>query len=167
MKTPAKGGTVLETRTGFLISQIKLAQRRVFQRLLQANGVEEFNGPQGSILYVLWQEDGIPIVELVRQTGLAKNTLTAMLERMERSGLVCRNPGAKDRRKTLICLTDRARGLEERYNQVSQQMNRLFFEGFSAGEMGELEGYLDRIVENLRRAEKTIQDEKKGGSYDN
>jgi len=28
-------------------------QGRVFERLLQACGVEEFNGPQGRILYVL------------------------------------------------------------------------------------------------------------------
>ena len=73
----------IETRTGFLISQIKQVQGRVFQRLLAASGVEAFNGPQGRILYVLWQEDGVPIARLARKTGLAKNTLTAMLARME------------------------------------------------------------------------------------
>lgn len=149
-----------------MISQIKLTQGRVFQRLLQTCGVEEFNGPQGNILYVLWQRDGVPIVELVQRTGLAKNTLTAMLERMEQSGLVCRKQSADDRRKTLVCLTDKARGLENRFDQVSQRMNQLFFQGFSAGEIGELEGYLDRIVENLRRAEKDIKNEKKGDSHD-
>ena len=53
----------METRTGFLISQIKQVQARVFQRLLLDIGVEEFNGPQGHILYVLWQKDEVPIVE--------------------------------------------------------------------------------------------------------
>ena len=43
----------MQTRTGFLISQIKQLQGRVFQRLLTESGVEEFNGPQGRILYVL------------------------------------------------------------------------------------------------------------------
>ena len=69
----------MESRTGFLISQIKQVQARIFQRLLQESGVEEFNGPQGRILYVLWQKDEVPIVELSQKTGLAKNTLTAML----------------------------------------------------------------------------------------
>lgn len=144
----------LETRTGFLITQIKLAQRRIFQKLLQNCGVEDFNGPQGNILYVLWQKDSIPIVEIAEKTGLAKNTLTVMLDRMEESGLVFRKQSEDDRRKALICLTEKARGLEKDYNLVSQQMNDLFFRNFSEKEIEELEKYLDRIMENLLLAEK-------------
>lgn len=149
-----EGGTLLETRTGFLISQIKLTQRRVFQKLLQNCGVEDFNGSQGNILYVLWQKDRVPIVEIAEKTGLAKNTLTAMLERMEEGGLICRVQGVDDRRKSLICLTEKARGLKEDYDRVSQQMNDLFFQDFSREEIEELEKYLNRIMENLRQAEK-------------
>ncbi len=149
-----EGGTPLETRTGFLISQIKLTQRRVFQKLLQNCGVEDFNGSQGNILYVLWQKDRVPIVEIAEKTGLAKNTLTVMLERMEEGGLICRVQGVDDRRKSLICLTEKARGLKEDYDRVSQQMNDLFFQDFSREEIEELEKYLNRIMENLRQAEK-------------
>lgn len=156
-----EGGTFLETRTGFLISQIKLTQRRVFQKLLQNCGVEEFNGPQGNILYVLWQKDMVPIVEIAQKTGLAKNTLTVMLARMEENGLVFRKQSADDRRKTLVCLTEMAYGLEKDYNRVSQQMNELFFQDFSAKEIEELEKYLDRIMENLQRAEKENQNGRK------
>lgn len=48
---------MIETRGGFLISQIKQIQGRIFGRLLVEAGIEEFNGAQGRILYVLWQED--------------------------------------------------------------------------------------------------------------
>ena len=149
-----EGGTPLETRTGFLISQIKLTQRRVFQKLLHNCGVEDFNGSQGNILYVLWQKDRVPIVEIAEKTVLAKNTLTVMLERMEVGGLICRVQGVDDRRKSLICLTEKARGLKEDYDRVSQQMNDLFFQDFSREEIEELEKYLNRIMENLRQAEK-------------
>lgn len=147
----------LETRTGFLISYIKQVQGRVFERLLQACGVEEFNGPQGHILYVLWKSEGIPIVELAQKTGLAKNTLTAMLCRMEEKGLIRREASASDRRQSLISLTPRARALEERYNQVSKQMNSLFFQDFEKKEIEELEQYLDRIVSNLERTEQALK----------
>ncbi|HBC96664.1 MAG TPA: MarR family transcriptional regulator, partial [Clostridium sp.] len=60
-----------ETNGGFLISQIKRVQGRIFQKLLNQAGIEEFNGAQGRILYVLWQKDSIPIVELSKKTGLA------------------------------------------------------------------------------------------------
>lgn len=147
----------LETRTGFLISHIKQVQGRVFDRLLQACGVEEFNGPQGRILYVLWQNEGIPIVELAQKTGLAKNTLTVMLGRMEEKGLICREVSASDRRQSLISLTPKARALETRYNQVSQQMNSLFFQNFEESEIKELEQYLDRVVSNLERTEQALK----------
>lgn len=147
----------LETRTGFLISHIKQVQGRVFDRLLQTCGVDEFNGPQGHILYVLWKSEGIPIVELAQKTGLAKNTLTAMLCRMEENGLICREISASDRRQSLISLTPQARALEKRYNQVSQQMNSLFFKDFEKVEIKELEQYLDRIVSNLERAEQALK----------
>ncbi|MCM1268528.1 MAG: MarR family transcriptional regulator [Bacteroidales bacterium] len=150
----------METRTGFLISQIKLTQRRVFQKLLQNCGVEEFNGPQGNILYVLWQKDSVPIVEIAEKTGLAKNTLTVMLDRMEKNGLVSRKQSADDRRKTLICLTGKAYRLEKDYDRVSQQMNELFFQNLSEKEIRELEKYLDIILENLQQAEKENRNRK-------
>ena len=140
-----------------MISQIKQVQGRVFDRLLQSCGVEEFNGPQGRILYVLWQTEGIPIVELAQKTGLAKNTLTAMLDRMEKGGLICRQASAQDRRRSLISLTPKARTLKARYDQVSQQMNALFFQNFQEREIRELEGYLDRIIFNLEQTEKELK----------
>lgn len=122
--------------------------------------MEAFNGPQGRILYVLWQQENIPIVELSQKTGLAKNTLTAMLSRMEECGLIRRQASESDRRQTLISLTDKARSLQARYNQVSQAMNDFFFIGFSEEEIGTLEGYLDRIVANLEQTEKQMKEKK-------
>ncbi len=140
----------MQTRTGFLISQIKQLQGRVFQRLLTESGVEEFNGPQGRILYVLWQEDGVPIAKLVRETGLAKSTLTAMLSRMEASGLVTRCPGQQDGRQVIVKLTPRARGLEEKYDQVSERMNSLFYQGMTQADADALDALLDRVLANLQ-----------------
>ncbi len=122
--------------------------------------MEEFNGPQGNILYVLWQKDTIPIVEIAAKTGLAKNTLTVMLDRMEENGLVSRKQSADDRRKTLICLTEKAYELERDYNRVSQQMNDLFFQNLSEKEIEELEKYLDIILRNLQQAEKENRNRK-------
>ncbi len=136
-----------------MISKIKQIQARLFQRILQESGVEEFNGPQGRILYVLWQKDGVPIVELSDQTGLAKNTLTAMLGRMEASGLITRTPDKADKRQSLIALTPKARDLETKYNEVSDQMNEYFYEGFSENETGQMDEYLSRILKNLEDAE--------------
>lgn len=69
-----------QSNGGFLIGQIKQRQARIFERILNENGIQEFNGAQGRILYVLWHADNIPISELSKQTGLAKTTLTSLIE---------------------------------------------------------------------------------------
>ncbi len=147
----------METRTGFLISQIKQVQARVFQRLLLDLGIEEFNGPQGHILYVLWQKDEVPIVELSQKTGLAKNTLTAMLGRMEEAGLIERKDSPSDKRQSLIVLTKKAKKLQGKYDEVSQKMNEIFYQGFSEKEAQKMDSYLDRILENLEQSERSIK----------
>ena len=64
---------MIKTNGGFLMTQIKQVGGRVFEKLLSQSGIDEFNGAQGRILYVLWQLDNIPISELSKKTGLAKN----------------------------------------------------------------------------------------------
>ncbi len=142
---------MIRTNGGFLISQIKQIQGRVFERLLTEAGIDEFNGAQGRILYVLWKEDNLPIAMLSKRTGLAKNTLTAMLERMEAAGHITRAPDAQDRRQTRICLTVAAHGLRKQYEDVSEQMTALFYEGFSDDEVILFENTLTRILNNLER----------------
>ena len=134
---------------GFLITRIKQVGGRVFDRILSQKKIDVFNGAQGRILYVLWQDNGVPISELSRQTGLATTTLTSMLDRMETAGLIYRDRGDKDRRKIRIYLTEKAKGLEEDYNAVSEEMSRIYYKGFSDQEIEQLESYLERILINV------------------
>ncbi len=142
-----------ETQGGFLISKIKQLQGRIFERLLGEAEISEFNGAQGHILYVLWQEDDLPIVELSKRTGLAKTTLTSMLDRMEYQGYVMRVLDKGDRRQMLIVLTKKARGLQEAYRRVSEQMSALFYRGFTTEEIQSFEGMLKRVLNNLNERE--------------
>lgn len=138
-----------KTNGGFLISQIKQVQGRVFEKMLLDAGIDEFNGAQGRILYVLWQKDDLPIIELSKQTGLAKTTLTSMLDRMERNGHIQRINDKTDRRQIRIVLTEKAKGLCDKYTQVSDEMTKLFYEGFSQEEIISFEDKLNRILNNL------------------
>jgi len=144
---------MIETNGGILISQIKQVSSRIFEKLLTDAGVDTFNGAQGRILYVLWQEDNIPIVELSKKTGLAKTTLTSMLDRMEKSGLVLRVLDKSDRRQIRIALTGQARSLSYAYNKVSSEMNDVFYSGISYDEIVVFEDTLRRILKNLNESE--------------
>jgi len=147
---------VQETQGGFLISQIKQISGRIFEKLLANAGVEEFNGAQGRILYILWQEEGIPIVELSRKTGLAKTTLTSMLDRMEVAGLIVREFNQADRRQIRISLTEKARKLQNEYERVSIEMNGIYYDEFTKEEIIEFESTLRKILTNLNKKEHSI-----------
>jgi DNA-binding MarR family transcriptional regulator len=134
---------------GFLIAQIHHRANRVFARMLEEHGIHEINPAQGRIMFVLWQNDGIPITELARQTSLDKSTLTSMLDRLEEAGFVARAPALQDRRKVLVKRTEKDKAWQKVYAQVSHEMTKLFYDGFAEGEVDEFEQYLRRILENL------------------
>ena len=142
------------SRSGALMSQIRHISGRVFERILAKSGVDAFNGPQGRILDVLWQEDGISLREISNRTSLASSTLTSMIDRMEGQGLLRRAPSPVDRRVTLIYLTDEARRLREKYEDVSAGMSEIYFRGFSDTEIEKFEKALQRILENLKEEDK-------------
>lgn len=145
---------VKNSRSGSMMSQIRHIGGRVFQRILSKSGIDAFSGPQGKILDVLWQKDDIPAKEIAEKTGLARNTLTSMLDNMEHSGLVMRTPGKLDRRTVLIRLTDKARLLQKQYEDVSLQMTQVYFRGFSDEEIQTFEALLTRILENVKEEDR-------------
>ena len=78
-----------------------------------------------------------------------------MLDRMESSGLIVRQPSPTDRRACLIALTERARQLQQDYDRISQQMNELYYRGFSEDEIRQFESYLYRVLDNLEGGKAT------------
>ena len=60
------------------------------------------NGTDMECLRLLFQKGVSTPSELARQTGLTSGATTAMLDRLERAGLIERRPNPNDRRGTLI-----------------------------------------------------------------
>ena len=139
----------MNTQGGYLISRIHRMGGRLFDRLLSEADIDAFNGAQGRILYVLWQEDGVSISEIAQRTGLANTTLTSMIDRLVEAELIRREAVPGDRRRQRITLTEKARALKEDYERISQRMNDLYYVGFTEEEYAQLEGYLLRILSNL------------------
>ena len=138
----------METKGGFYITQINQLQDRIFERLLLENGIE-LSGGQGRILFILWKTDKLTISEISEKTSLAKNTVSVVINGMVNKGIVERTTDPQNRRQAIVSLTDYAKSLQEKYEMVSQQMNLLFYQGFSEEEQRQFEQYLARILETL------------------
>ena len=79
----------------------------------------------GSVLLPLYEEDGLRMGELAARARLSKQTMTLMIARLERDGLVKRRPDPGDGRATLIYLTERARSFEPVAAAVLAELDQL------------------------------------------
>lgn len=139
----------MKNNGGYLINQIQKISSRKFNELLKEKNIDEFNGSQGVILYSLWNNKELTIKEIGKITGLAKTSLTSMLDRMEEKGLIRRKDNSEDKRSIKIMLTDKAKELEKDYNDISNKMSNIFYKNFSDKEINKIENYLERIISNL------------------
>jgi DNA-binding MarR family transcriptional regulator len=144
----------LRSQGGFLIAKIHQLSGRVFSKLLKKHQIE-INPAQGRIMFVLWKEDNISIQELAKKTSLSKTTLTSMLDRLETMGYIKRVPSKDDRRMICIKLTEKDKSLHKKYQEVSDEITELFYQGFTENEIKLFEKYLEKTYDNLQKVEKT------------
>ena len=73
-----------------------------------------------------------------------------MLKKLEEKGLITSGPHPTDKRKRLFDLTDLGKSQEVVGNEVSRELDDIFYKGFSDQEIAQLNGYLERVVANLQ-----------------
>ena len=69
--------------------------------------------PQYLVLLVLWEKDGRPVNDIAKRLYLETNTVTPLLQRMEKEGIITRSKGKKDARQMIVSLTDKGMELQE------------------------------------------------------
>ena len=70
--------------------------------------------PQYLVLMVLWEKDNQPVNDIAHRLMLETNTVTPLLQRMEKLGLVSRKKGEQDKRQQIVSLTKKGKALEEK-----------------------------------------------------
>jgi len=86
---------------------------------LYAKGLSKRLDPHGvrpgylDVFFRLWERDGVPQKELHSSMDVQQATLSNTLKRMERDGFLVRKRNPKDRRQTLIELTDTGANLHK------------------------------------------------------
>ena len=69
--------------------------------------------PQYLVLMVLWEKDMQPVNDIAHRLLLETNTVTPLLQRMEKLGLVNRKKGKQDKRQQIVSLTEKGKTMEE------------------------------------------------------
>ena len=87
--------------------------------------------------------------ELASRMGITTGTLTVMIDRLEKAGLVIRQPNANDRRSFHIVLTDEGRRHFEEHHQLHLALTREITATLTDEEMQQLEHYLGKVMERF------------------
>jgi DNA-binding MarR family transcriptional regulator len=99
--------------------------------------------------------------ELARYTGLSSGATTAMLDRLENSGLIERRPNPDDRRGTIITLANA--GVEKVapwFASVRQAQDTLV-SGYSEDELQLILSFFERLIRMWEAERKKLQQELK------
>ena len=105
---------------------------------------------QPILLMRLAKTDGLIQKELARRISVKPATLTVMINRMEKSGLVVRKPDERDQRISRVFLTDKGRIASQAVKEALRVLEIQCYEGFTSEEKQVLAGMLDRMHTNMQ-----------------
>ncbi|MBW7453445.1 MarR family winged helix-turn-helix transcriptional regulator [Paenibacillus sepulcri] len=126
--------------------KISAQMRRNFSELL--NSVDLYVG-QDQLLCQLWKEDGVTQVQLSESLNCEPPTVTNMINKLEKKGILLRKRDDADGRVSRVYVTPKGRELLEPVEKIWRQQTDKLLEGFSPEERITLKNMMQRMEKNL------------------
>ena len=135
-----------ELRLGFLIHDVSRLRRSAFDRCLKPLNVTR---SQWWVLAYLSREDGMTQSQLAVELDLGKVAVGGLIDRLEKAGLLRRDPDASDRRVNRVFLEPKSKQLIARMRKISHRMNQQILEGLADSQLETTAVTLDAMKRNL------------------
>ena len=142
--------------------QVNLVARLLEQALRRRIAVHAVVPGQFPALLALYEQEGRTQAELCQLVRIEQPTMANTLNRMQRDGLISREPDPADGRRSLVALTARGRELEAGLGAAAGSVNADATDGLSAAEVETLMSLLARVVDNLARPAATPRHARNG-----
>jgi len=98
----------------------------------------------------LWHADGLAQVELSRRIGIETASSTAVIDQLEKLGLIGRKRDPQDRRRIIVTLTPAGRTLEKPLDDCAIAVNLRARAGLTKAEVADVFEAVGKIIRNLR-----------------
>jgi DNA-binding MarR family transcriptional regulator len=132
-----------------LIWAIDHSLQRTSKQMERTIGV---TGPQRLVLRIVGRFPGISAGDLARVLHLHPSTLTGILARLEQQGSLRRMPDPRDRRRTLLGLTDRGRRFDVATEGTIESAVSRALAGIPARKLRAARDVLLSITDSLERS---------------
>ena len=111
--------------------------------------------PQYLVLLVLWENDKQPVCDIGKRLMLDTNTITPLLQRMEKAGLIVRTRGIEDTRQRIVSLTPKGMELREQMVNIPDCLSDKITDKIgSVDEIIAMIPTLDKLIEGLSKIQK-------------
>ena len=109
--------------------------------------------PQYLVLMVLWEKDNQPVNDIARRLLLETNTVTPLIQRMEKLGIISRKKGEKDKRQQIVGLSQKGKEMEEKAFKLipPAMLGRLAACPLQLDDYQNLAQELDSIINTLKK----------------
>ncbi|HKY24297.1 MAG TPA: MarR family transcriptional regulator [Gaiella sp.] len=132
---------------GFLLAKATQRWNELLAERFAAAGYPEVRPAYGSVLVPLYEEDGLRMGELALRARLSKQTMTELVRRLERDGLVERRGDPRDARASQIFLTQHGRAFEPVVVEALTELDRLVTSLVGSEQRDELRSMLQELLE--------------------
>ena len=126
----------------FLLST---AQHNVFQYLSVKLSSLGITPSQYSVLSCLWGRSHATPKQLAEILGIETSTVSGLLDRLQKNGLIDRIVNSEDRREVQFIATQKGRDLEKPVTVIIDDMNKEVLKTFTQDEIDKLKSML-RII---------------------
>ena len=110
--------------------------------------------PQYLVLLVLWEKDQQPVNDIAKRLHLETNTVTPLLQRMEKAGFIVRKRGEKDTRQRIVSLTPKGIAMREQAKNIPDDLSKQVLQYVSMEEITNIIPSLDKLIEGLQQTNK-------------
>lgn len=149
---PCRKDSPEEMPLGRLLHTISHHFRQKANDNLTAHGI---TFEQLKVLAHVSRMDGkTPQAGLEEVFGVRKSSMTAILQNMEKAGLLLREADRADARIKNVILTEKGAALDRELRNFVQRLDTTLTEGFTPGEREAFRAYLIRALFNLDQAER-------------
>ena len=136
----------IQGTTGYRLAQACKLHRQRAEALLNEIGLHV---GQEMLLCGVWEKEGMTQTELAEYVMIQPATVTNMLQRLERAGIVERRPDTEDQRVSRVYAAKKGRDLEEAVEEQWGKLEQESFAGFSTEERVLLRHLLLQVYRNL------------------
>lgn len=125
------------------------ASRREFQQEAMRRARCDLSAGHAALLSRLGSAGPLRVGELAAMLGLDNSTVTPQAQRLERAGLITRQPDPKDGRVAMLAITDAGRQLLERLHRSRREMLLEKLRDWTPSDRAAVAAALSRLASSL------------------